>query len=123
MRGLARTMIAELEGKSGKELEAFMKEAVAYLAARGMLGRWRDLERELHEAWKAKYGASKVTVASAHPLTAKMKEQIETLANGADTQFVVDDRLMGGALIRMDERRIDGTVLGALSRLKNALLS
>lgn len=123
MRGIARIIVNEAEGKTSKQIESFIKETIAYLASKGMLGRWRDLEREINEAWREKHGASKITIASAHPLTAKVLEKIEDLANGAEIQQVVDDRLMGGALVRMDERRIDGTVLGALTRLKQALLS
>lgn len=123
MRGIARALIKDADGKSAKEVEKIMEETVRYLASKGLLNRWRDLERELHEAWKEKYGVSKITIASAHPLTAKILDKIETAANGAEIQQVVDERLMGGALVRMDDRRIDGTVLGALSRLKQALLS
>jgi F0F1-type ATP synthase delta subunit len=123
MRGIARTLINELEGKTAKDIDKHMAEAVTYLASKGLLGRWRDLERELNEAWREKYGASKITIASAHPLTAQALEKIEKLANGAEVQQVVDERLMGGALVRLDERRIDGTVLGSLTRLKQQLLS
>ncbi|MDQ5952560.1 MAG: hypothetical protein QG626_689 [Patescibacteria group bacterium] len=123
MRGLARVIVAEAEGKTPAQLELFMKETIAYLAERGMLGRWRDLERDIHEAWKEKFGVSKITIATAHPLTGKTKTILQELAQGAELQEVVDERLMGGALIRMDERRIDGTVLGSLTRLKQALLS
>lgn len=123
LRGVARVIVAESEGKTAKQLEVLMQEVVKYLSSKGLLGRWRDLERDINEVWREKYGASKLTVATAHPLTAKAFEKIEGLANGAEIQQVVDERLMGGALVRLDERRIDGTVLGALTRLKNALLS
>lgn len=123
MRGIARVIVQQAEGKTPKELETMMQETVGYLASKGLLGRWRDLERNINEAWREKHGASKLTVASAHPLTPKAFAKIEALANGAEIQQVVDERLMGGALVRLDERRIDGTVLGALTRLKNALLS
>lgn len=123
MRGIARAIIKDTEGKSAKEVDKTMQEAVAYLASKGMLGRWRDLERELHEAWREKYGVSKVTIASAHPLTAQVKAKVDELAMGAEVHQVVDERLMGGALVRIDDRRIDGTVLGTLTRLKQALLS
>jgi len=123
MRGIARIIVNEAEGKTPKQIEAFMKETLTYLASKGMLGRWRDLERELNEAWREKHGASKITIASAHPLTETALAKIEELANGAEIQQVVDERLMGGALVRMDERRIDGTILGMLTRLKQTLLS
>lgn len=123
MRPIARIIVEESEGKTPAQIETFMKETIAYLSSKGLLSRWRDLEREINEAWREKHGASKITIASAHPLTAKTLAKIEELANGAEIQQVVDERLMGGALVRMDERRIDGTVLGALTRLKQALLS
>lgn len=123
LRGVARVIVTESEGKTTKQIEVLMREVVSYLSSKGLLGRWRDLEREINEVWREKYGASKLTIATAHPLTTKAFETIEGLANGAEIQQVVDERLMGGALVRLDERRIDGTVLGALTRLKNALLS
>ena len=123
MRGIARVLVDELEDKSTNDIDKHMAEVVSYLASKGLLGRWRDLEREINEAWREKYGASKITIASSHSLTGKAMEKIEELANGAEIQQVVDDRLMGGALVRLDERRVDGTVLGALTRLKQQLLS
>ncbi len=123
MRPTARVILDELEGKTPAEVKAFMAEAVAYLAERGLLGRWRDLEQEIHEAWRQKYGVSRIALASAHPLTAVATTALEKLANGADLQITVNDRLMGGAVVRVDDRRLDGTVLGALTRLKQTLLS
>jgi F0F1-type ATP synthase delta subunit len=123
MRGIARTIVSQTEGKTPEQVGALIKEAVGYLASKGLLGRWRDLERELHQAWRERYGVSKITVASAHPLTPEAWAKIEGVAQGAEIQQVVDERLMGGALVRLDERRLDGTVLGALTRLKQQLLS
>lgn len=123
LRGVARIIVHETEGKTTAQIFELMRAVVEYLASKGLLGRWRDLERDINQEWRARYGVSKITVASAHPLTAKIKEQLENLAQGAEIQAVVDERLMGGALIRLDERRIDGTVLGALTRLKQALLT
>ena len=123
MRGLAQAIVDVSANKTPEQVNDMMVEAVKYLAAHGLLGRWRDLERELHEAWRRTYGASKITVASAHPLTKEFIKQIEAMAQGAEVNQLVDERLLGGALIRVDERRLDGTVLGALTRLKQALLS
>jgi len=99
-----------------------METVVKFLADKKLLGRVRDLEKEIGEAWKAKFGASKVTIVSAHPLTKKARLEIEEFAKGAELIERVDERLMGGAVIRADERRIDGSLIGSLQRLKNALL-
>ena len=95
-----------------------MNAFVAELAARGWVHLWRDIERELHGAWKRKYGAANVTIVSAHPLAISLRRTIETSAPGADVVERVDERLMGGAVIRIDDRRIDASVAGSLQRLK-----
>ncbi len=104
------------------QVETVMIDVIKYLAEKDELGRWRELEQEINQAWKEEYGASKITVMSAHTLSTAAKTKLEKLANGAELQTLVDDRLMGGAVVRIDERRLDGSVLGALSRLKQTLL-
>lgn len=121
MNTIALTLATAAAGKSEKEIAAMMKEAVAFLAERSELGRWRELEVALHKAWQKVYGASRVTVVSAHELTAAAKAEIEQRAAGADVTTIVDNRLIGGAVVRIDNTRIDGSVTGALMRLKNAM--
>ncbi len=100
------------------ELVKMMKAFVDELAARGWTHQWREIERELHGAWKRKYGAANVTIVSAHPLAAALRKSIEAATPGADITERVDERLMGGAVIRIDDRRIDASVAGSLQRLK-----
>lgn len=122
MKDIARLLVSELSALPQKEVGTKMKEVVQFLQEKGLLTRWRELERELHLAWKEKFGASKVTIVSAHALPQKMYQTLEEFAPGAEFVERVDDRLMGGAIIRVDDRRIDGSVIGALQRLKNVLL-
>lgn len=100
------------------EIVAIMKSFVSELARRGWMHHWRDIEREIHGVWKRKYGAAHVTIVSAHPLAASLRKAIEAAAPGADIVERVDERLMGGAVIRIDDRRIDASVAGSLQRLK-----
>ena len=123
MRGVATAIVQAAAGKTQAQVTELMKETVGYLAEHGLLGRWRDLEREIHEVWKKQFGVSKITVASAHPLSKKTLDELEKMAQGAELTTVIDERLMAGAVMRIDERRIDGSVLGALTRLKQTLLS
>lgn len=123
LQELALVLAKAADGKSEKDISAMMQEAVALLAERGELGRWRELEAALHKAWEKAYGASRVTVVSAHALTDTAKAEIEKRAAGADVTEIVDNRLIGGAVIRIDNTRIDGSVTGALMRLKHAMYS
>lgn len=123
-RKLAEALIDACEGASGKaQVASIMKAFVKELAERGLVSEWRGIEHELDGAWRRKYGAANVTVVSAHPLTASLRKEIETHAPGADLVERVDERLMGGAVIRIDDRRIDASVAGTLQRLKSHLLS
>lgn len=117
-RHLATVLVDECadvtRAESVKIIDAFVRE----LSTRGMMHTWRDVEREIHSAWKRKFGAASVTIVSAHPLTVAMRKAIEKNAPGADITERIDERLMGGAVIRIDDRRIDASVAGTLQRLK-----
>ena len=51
-------------------------------------------------------------------LSTEARDAITAHANGAELTEIVDNRLIGGAIIRIDNTRIDGSVTGALMRLK-----
>lgn len=118
---IAAALVRESEGVTKPQLAAMCKEIVALLAAHRSLGRWRELERAVDAAWAATYGAANVTIVSAHPLTAATRAAVVESARGADVREAVDERLIGGAVIRVDNTRIDGSITGAIMRLKNAM--
>lgn len=121
LQTIADTVVAHAEGKARAEIDAMMRDLVAWLASRGMLGKWRALTRAIDRAWARRYGAANVTVVSAHPLSEAAREAVAAAAKGADVREVVDARLIGGAIVRVDNTRIDGSVTGSLMRLKNKM--
>lgn len=123
MKQFAEAIAKEAKGKSKADITKLIKEAVAILAERGEIGRWRELEAALHKAWSTVYGASSITIVTAHPLSETAKAELEKRGAGADLIEVVDDRLIGGAIVRVDNTRIDGSVTGMLMRLKQAMYS
>ncbi|MBT3230343.1 hypothetical protein HN358_00965 [Candidatus Uhrbacteria bacterium] len=118
---IARVLVDQLEDLEYEAVPDVMKEFVAFLAENKLLGSWREIEMHIHKAWKEKYGVSKITVVSAHPLTELANEEIEKLAKGADIVRRVDERLIGGSVIRIDDKRIDGSIAGTLQKLKMTL--
>jgi F0F1-type ATP synthase delta subunit len=121
IKTIARTIISQTETLSDKQIPIVMKEIVEYLAGEKLLGRWREIEMAINQVWKEIYGASKITVVSAHELTAEVERAIEEIAYGADITKRVDERLIGGSIIRIDDRRIDGSIAGQLQKLKTTL--
>lgn len=98
-----------------------MKRFVSFLAEHNILDQWRDIERAIEQVWKELYGASTIKVLSAHQLTQEAQKALGELAPGAELITSVDERLIGGAVIRIDDTRIDGSITGKLQRLKRTL--
>ncbi|PIZ55616.1 hypothetical protein COY25_00585 [Candidatus Uhrbacteria bacterium CG_4_10_14_0_2_um_filter_41_7] len=120
---LAKILVESLENASESELPSITKEFVSFLGQNQLLSSWREIEANVHKVWKEKYGASNVSIMLAHNLSKEAKEALSKVAQGADVTIKVDDRLIGGAIIRIDDMRIDGSVTGALKRLKQTLLA
>lgn len=118
---LARILVDSASARTKADLPQIMNAFVQELAVRGLMHRWRDIEREIHAAWRKKFGVASVTLVSTHQVPRSVMNQIETLAPGAEIIERIDERLMGGAIIRIDDRRIDGSVAGMLQRLKQSL--
>ncbi len=120
-RQLAAVLVDATHDKTPNEVNDVVAAFVALLAQRRLLPLWRAVERELHAVWKARYGASQVTIVSAHALTDLARQTIAAAAPGADISERVDPRLMAGAVVRIDDRRIDGSLAGRIARLQKAL--
>ncbi len=121
IKKLAAAIVDRADGKTPLQVKKLMTEVVELLHAEHAMNKWRQLERALEKAWAARYGAANVTVISAHTLSVAAHDALEKHANGAELHTFVDDRLIAGAIIRVDNTRIDGSVTGALMRLKNAM--
>lgn len=118
---LAKAYVEITKGLKGSELEHAANAFVQVLAQRGEIHRYRDIVLAIDRIWKEEYGAANLTIATAHPLTKKLKESLEKLAQGAALKEEVDPELIGGAKLRIDDRIIDGSIRGHLLALKQRL--
>jgi F-type H+-transporting ATPase subunit delta len=121
-RQLVTTLIDSLDGAETKDVDPVIKQFVKFVSTEYPFMKWSLLESEISRAWKSKYGASEIHIVSAHTLTDKAKEHLLSLAPGAELMNHVDERLIGGAIIRIDDKRIDGSVAGSLQRLRRELV-
>ncbi len=110
------------DGKSDKALESAVHEFVASLALRQEMHRWREIVRAFDNAWRRTHGASEVTLTTAFPPSKKLLEEIEKAYPDASVKSEVRQELMGGAILQVDDRRFDGSVLGQLSKLHDQLV-
>lgn len=110
--------------------QLFTKEAISFLNLLGSLKRWAILPAVLDffEAYKANALAlCPVHVTVAYALTAEQESALaEAISQHVEKQLVLtyetDVSILGGAVIRIGDQLIDGSVRGRLVNLAEALL-
>lgn len=118
---LAQAYVDLTDGKSEKDVEKVAMEFVHFLAARHELQKWRAIVQSIEGVWRERYGAATITVSSAHAMPEKALAALKKAASGATIHEQIDPELIAGAKIRIDDRIIDGSTAGMLTKLKSAL--
>lgn len=118
---LAQLLVDQLDGATDAQTKSILKEFVSLVEKNHLIKSWRVLQTAIHTVWKDKYGASQVTVVTAHELPEASRKILKKIAPGADFIERVDPRLIAGAIVRIDDKKIDGSIAGSLRRLKQQL--
>ncbi len=111
------------QGKTGKVLELIVKDFVAMLSERHERSRSREIARMFESVWKAQYGAATVRIETAQPISSNLDRELKERFAHATIQKQVNPELIGGARLQIDDRLLDGSVSGQLSRLKSQLIN
>lgn len=118
---LAEAFLDLAENKKGKDLQDTARAYIGWLAGQNEKHRIKEVMRQIDKLWKERHGVSNVEVASAQPLTNKMRDKLRNTVDGASISEVVDKNLIGGARIRIDDHVLDGSIKGRLDALKKTL--
>jgi F-type H+-transporting ATPase subunit delta len=118
---LAEAFLDLAEDKKGKDLQDAARTYIEWLAKENEKHRIRDIMRQIDKLWKERHGVSNVEVASAQPLTDRMRDKLRNTVDGASINEIVDKNLIGGARLRIDDHVLDGSVKGRLDALKKTL--
>lgn len=119
-RQLARALVDLIESEK-TDVEKTTHAFIQLLADRHELKRTEEVVQAIDQIWIERHGAATIAIESAHPISASLRKQLSELAQGADLQEQVNEELIGGARVRIDDRVIDGSVAGALAQLKQTL--
>lgn len=119
---IAKLLIEQTDGVSKDDCAKIVKDTISLLAKKKLIFNSRTIIANIHKEWKAHYGISSVKIVSAHQLTSVAKNQLNDLVAGADLYERVEPQLIGGAIIRVDDTRLDGSITGSLQRLKTTLM-
>jgi F-type H+-transporting ATPase subunit delta len=105
-----------------------VRNLVVLLLRRGRIEQLSRVAQEFARLDDQRQGLTHATATSAAPLDAKERKAIvarleELIGGRVELQTEVDPHILGGLVVRIGDRLIDGSVLGRLERLRNQLAS
>jgi F0F1-type ATP synthase delta subunit len=118
---LAQTLvIMTKEHSAEKAVDVFVK----FVTARGLTTLLPDVLEYLKKMERADRHSDRVTIKTAHTVDHSVLRDIENyIKSTGKTEHVVDESLIGGFIAETKTLLFDGSIQGALTRLRQQLLS
>ena len=112
----------------GKSVSKPVLNLIGLMLRRGRIHELPRLAAEFRRLDNARQGITEATAITASPLTQDeiraLTERLEQLTGGRiELEVQEDPSLLGGLVVRVGDRMIDGSVRGRLERLRNQLVS
>jgi F-type H+-transporting ATPase subunit delta len=112
----------------GKTISRPALNLIGLMLRRGRIEQLPRVAAEFRRLDNARQGITMTTATSAAPLTPDevraLTERMEQFTGGSvELDLQVDPSLLGGLVVRVGDRLIDGSVRGRLERLRNQLVS
>ncbi len=122
----AQALMDSLQDTGPKDQEKVLDNFVKLLAENNDLRLFDQIEQEFHKMDLAAKGIKQVEVRSAHPLNKENEkailDELNKLVKGkVELKKEVDERLIGGVIIQMEDQVIDASVKNQLEQLKDNL--
>lgn len=123
----AQALLESVEGKSKKEAEEQIKKLIALMYENGDMKQGDKLVDEFVSCWDKVHGITEVEVTTASELNSSSKKSIEKYAK---TKFKsekiemtekVDEKILGGVVLRSEDKVYDASVKTRLYELKKSL--
>lgn len=110
----------------GARLSDKARNLVLLLLRRGRIDLLPAVAREFRALYEQRQGIVRATVISATPLDdgeqRALREKLGQMAGGTiEMTIEVDPAILGGVIVRLGDRMIDGSVRGRLERLRTRL--
>lgn len=123
MTNIGRALLRSLQSLPEKDRGAAVVPFLAELKRMHKLPDSAAFLRVLERVWGEMFGPQEVSLVTAHRIPPALKERIAEALPHAEVRAVIDPRLIGGAVLRMDDRILDSSVVGTLERMKKSLLA
>ncbi len=118
-----------LEQLFGGNIDGGLLTVLQTLAGKRLIGEFPLIADHLESAYREYMQEATVQVCSARPLSARQKQSLEKRLSetagyrSVDVRYKVDKALLGGMVIRIRDRIVDGSLRTKLNRIRDELLS
>lgn len=124
----AVTLKEVLENTAPNDTDKILDNFVAVLAENNDLAKFQEISEEFHKLELADKGLKQAEVTSAKPFSKDLEKQIldklnDLVGSKVELKKEVDENLIGGLVIRMDDQVIDLSTKRSLEELKNELIN
>ncbi|MBI4239733.1 F0F1 ATP synthase subunit delta [Candidatus Uhrbacteria bacterium] len=121
----AESLVELARGKSQKEIDALLRECINSLARQGKAKIIHSLLKELRSILDREEGTIRVHIVMASKCAKVEKEVAASLLNvfgkASDITFDYDPSLIGGMIVRAQDRVVDASVSNQIEKLRAAL--
>ncbi|HVY67360.1 MAG TPA: ATP synthase F1 subunit delta [Patescibacteria group bacterium] len=122
----AQALLESLSETAAKDHDKILDNFARILAQNGDLGRYDQIEQEFRKLQLAQNGIrqAEVTLAREAELNKGLLDELNRAVGGKlDIKQRVDESIIGGLVVRVDDTLIDGSVKTALDNLNHSLKS
>lgn len=120
----AQSLYDSVFDKSEKEIKVVLKNFVAVLGGNRELNKVEEIIRVFNEIWNKEHGEVAATLISARELGPTAREVVinylkeKTSAKKISLQKEIDQKLIGGFILKYNSKVLDGSLKTSLKQLK-----
>ncbi|MEK7097719.1 MAG: ATP synthase F1 subunit delta [Patescibacteria group bacterium] len=124
----ATTLFRIIDGKKAADVDAVLKSFVETLAENSQIGKAKGIIDEFARIWNREKGMVEAEVISANVLDEETAEELKKyIADASGKKKVeinnkIDKKILGGAVIKYEDKIIDGSLKTRISELRERLI-
>jgi F-type H+-transporting ATPase subunit delta len=124
---IARAVSSLAEGRNKKEIETLAKDTVAFLAKNKMITHANELLVQIEKEENKKEGILVAEITVKEKLSKSTKDNISNMlekqykGNKIEIREKLDDKIIGGIKIKIEDTVIDNTIIGRMKNLQKIL--
>ena len=121
-RQYAQALYDSIEGTNTKDHELILDNFVKILAANGHLEKYQEIAAEYSRLEREAKGIKDVNATFAREINPKILDELNTIIQGkAEFKTKIDEGIVGGIVVRVDDTLIDASIRTQLDDLNRTL--